>query len=90
VIELEQKTTNPDSSLAEELFQLHKEFAAFNDFYACFCDALAEVVEEDKTLDAGSVEGVCRCAHWMKHRMEGFSARLKAIQQKSCSLEEGS
>jgi len=36
------------------------------------------VVVEEQAMDAGTVEGINRCAHWMQHRMETFRARLEA------------
>jgi len=66
---------------------LKHQFAAYNDFYACFCDALADVVVEDQVMDAGTIEGISRCAHWMKHRMQEFRTRLKVLQEKACTRE---
>lgn len=81
--EPEQKSTTQDLSLSEDLLQFYQEFAAFNDFYASFCATLADVVVEDQVMDAGTVEGVNRCARWLKYRMEEFKGRLEAIVRKS-------
>ena len=83
MIEPEQIPTTQDSSLSEDLLQFYKEFAAFNDFYACFCDSLTGVVVEDQVMDAGTVEGINRCSCWMKHRMKEFRVRLEVIQEKA-------
>lgn len=85
MFEAEQNSITHDPILSEDLSQFYKEFAAFNDFYACFCDALAGVVVENQVMDAGTVEGVNRCSCWMKHRMEEFRTRLEAIQKKACN-----
>jgi len=79
MFEPEQKPTTQDSNLSEDLLQFYQEFAAFNDFHACFCDALAGVVVEGQVMDAGTIEGVNRCSRWMKHRMEEFTARLEVM-----------
>lgn len=81
----EQKTTTLDKSLAEDIQQLSREFAALNAFYTCFCDALAEVVVEGQVLDACTVEGVSRCSRWLKYRMAEIRAKLDAIQKNSCT-----
>jgi len=83
MFEPEQKPTTQDSRLSDDLLQFYKEFAAFNDFYTSFCDALAEVVVEGQVVDVGTIEGINRCSRWMKHRMETFKARLEAIERKS-------
>ena len=73
-------------NLSDDLSQLYKEFAAFTDFYACFCDTLAGVAVDNEVVDTRTIQGVNRCCRWMKHRMEEFRVRLEAIQNKSCSL----
>lgn len=78
----EQKTTNPYSNLADELLVLSKEFTSFNTFYACFCDALAELMVEGRVLDGGTVEGVSRCSQWLKYRMQEMVKRLEAVQRR--------
>ena len=82
MIQADQGTAIPASSLAEELAQLYKEFAAFNDFYACFCDTLAGVATDNEVIDTRTIQGVDRCCRWMKHRMEEFRVRLEVIYEK--------
>ena len=83
----EQKSTTPDSTLSEDLFQLYKEFAMFNRFCAGFCDTLAAVTAENEVIDTRTIQGVDRCCRWMKLRMEEFTGRLQAIQQKARDVD---
>lgn len=54
----EQKPTTQDSSLSEDLLQFYKDFASFNDFHACFCDALAGEATDNEVMDTGTIQGL--------------------------------
>lgn len=83
MVEPETKPTNPDPSQTRDLSQLSREFAAFNQFYACFCDTLVDMVVADEELDTGTVEGIHRCVRWMQYRLGEFSDRLNTLHEGS-------
>jgi hypothetical protein len=79
LLQAEQKTTNPSTTLAAELCQLERKCATFNAFYACFCDALAKVLVEDQVLDKDTIDGIKRSSHWLKLRLAELQAELESI-----------
>ena len=81
--ETEQKTTSSDESLATDIQKLSREFNSLKTFYACFCDALAEVLVEGRELDACTVEGISRSSRWLKCRIEEIGEKLDKIQKRS-------
>ena len=78
----ENNTDNQQLPHSEDLHQFYKEFTAFNETYAFFCDALAMMGDEQKR-DPNTIAGMQRCSRWLKQRMDDLRVQLERIQQQS-------
>ena len=81
VSEAEQKISSKDPVKTSYMEELHQEFTSLTYLHACFCDALAGVLVEGRVLDATTVEGLIRCAHWLQRRMDELRVRMEGQQK---------